>query len=195
VKTRPQDCPKEELGKLGKEIECFLRKRYRDFEACRDIAQESLLRLWRKEAAGGVVNNRRAWVYRAARNLLIDEFRKNLPNQLGLEVQEKITILPTQKKEWSTDEPRWTLGEEEFYRSEVVGLLPHAYEQLPLSEQLYLDSKFVGGMRCCEIAELEGITTSHARVRLFRARRRLRGLLSTAAEQKLKEKEETKECS
>ena len=194
MRTSPHKKSVEELAKFGEEMERFLLKRTRDRETCRDIAQESLLRLLRYEASEGAVENRRAWLYRIARNLLIDEFRKKSPSQLGLEVQEKICIQPKQWKGERYEEPRWTLAETEFDRSEVVGILPKAYEQLPLSEQLYLDSRFIGGMRCREIADLEGISTSHARVRLFRARRRLRELLFTAAKQKLKEKEEKIEC-
>ncbi len=61
---------------------CYLR--ISDREKARDIMQETFIKTWKYLAEGHAINNLKAFLYRTASNLIIDEYRKNKTVSLDL---------------------------------------------------------------------------------------------------------------
>lgn len=60
----------------------YLRSHAKDPNEAEDILQESFIRFFEARAEGEVIENPRAWLYRVARNLVIDRGRKRKPDLL-----------------------------------------------------------------------------------------------------------------
>lgn len=165
------------LGEWIEQVERFLLARLNDRELCRDIAQESASRFVACLGAGVSIGDPRAWLFRAARNLAVDAIRRRLPGNLGLEL---LAGVPDPRPEREEEEPRWRLGEHTLRRSELVLLLPEALDQLPEHYRRALCARYEDGLACEALAAQERISTHNAKIRLHRARRRLRDLLVLA---------------
>ncbi len=158
------------------EVRTYLVRRLGSRVLSRDIAQEAAARLLLALQSDRAPHSPRAWMFRTARNLAVDEIRRRLPSPLGLEalggVADPASI--------PASEPRWKLGCEEFTRSELLQVLPQALSRLPNLYRRTLLAHYREGLDCEAVAERERITLANAKVRLHRARRRLHVLLASA---------------
>jgi RNA polymerase sigma factor (sigma-70 family) len=59
-----------------RELLGFLARKVRDRDVAADLAQESFARVYAAERSGSVVHDPRALLYRTARNLLVDSYRR-----------------------------------------------------------------------------------------------------------------------
>ena len=169
-------CIVAEIGAWTEQVERFLLNRLGCPELARDLAQEAAARLLRASRADFVLSEPRAWMFRTARNLAVDEVRRRLPNPLGIEAMGTVVdpaSLPGA-------EAGWVLEDREMTRAELLGLLPDAVARLPQHYQRLIQAHYGDGLNCEAVAERERITVQNAKVRLFRARRRLRELLLRA---------------
>lgn len=66
----------------------FLARRTGDVERAADIAQETYLKLAAVKPESGIIENRRAYIYRVAGNLAIDQIRRNGRETVWLADQE-----------------------------------------------------------------------------------------------------------
>lgn len=66
------------------ELLAFVNRRVENLEAAEDIVQDVLERLQRKDPAA--VTNIQAWLYRSARNAVIDHYRQLLPDHYRVAV-------------------------------------------------------------------------------------------------------------
>lgn len=155
-------------AKWSKEIERFVQARLGDSQLAEEIAQEAISRLLAQSRLNVEVENPRAWLFRTARNLAIDVVRRQLPSQLGLEA---LALLPDRQDELEDGEYDTRVGE--VSRSEVLLWIPELLESLPDADREFLRRRYTLGMSCRELAQREKISVANAKVRLFRARRRL----------------------
>lgn len=170
--TRPTLAPRG-LEIWIEEVRLFLLKRMGDARLAADLAQEAGTRLLRELRKGKSLHAPRAWLFRAARNLAVDEVRRRAPAALGLEWQDRIV----DPRSCLEDEASFQVGEARIDRSDLMAVLPSALDALPARDRSYLESIYLHGGHCAEIAEDEQISLDAARVRLHRARRRLRAQL------------------
>jgi len=165
-------------AKWSKEIERFVQARLGDPQLAEEIAQESISRLLAQDKRGVEIENPRAWLFRTARNLAVDVVRRQLPSPLGLEA---LALLPDRRGESDDGEYDTRVGE--VSRSEVLVWIPELMDDLKESDREFLRRRYAHGMSCRELAQCERITVANAKVRLFRARKRLlQAIESRAAE-------------
>lgn len=148
---------------------CFFR--ISDREKAKDIAQVSFVRLWDYMSQGKEIDNMRAFLYRIANNLIIDEYRKK-----------KDESLDRMRDEEGFDvgfEPRHDIEtKDEYARAQV--LLDH----LPDKYREALVMRHIDGLSVKDIARLTHETENVISVRIHRAIEKLKAL----SEQKQNEK-------
>ena len=155
----------EHLEKLWNEYCCrllaFIRGRVSDEADAEDILQELFLRVHEGLCCREAVTNLESWIYRVARNLVIDHYRRREPVE---ELPETVTAAEDPTLE---DDPRTLLA---FSLRETIDELPEPYrEALIMTEYQGLSQQ--------QLAERAGITLSGAKSRVQRAREKLRQLL------------------
>ncbi len=131
-----------------------------DRERARELMQETFARTWRYVANGGMVSHLRAFLYRTARNLVIDEQRRRRPVSLD-ELQERgidPSPVPAETLEITAEAHR----------------VLEAIQQLPDEYRSVIMMRHVDGLAPREIAKITGESANVISVRLHRARRYLR---------------------
>ncbi len=142
-----------------------------------DLAHEAAARLLERVREGQAPREPRGWLFRTARNLALDEVRRRLPSPLGLEA----LGLVADPQSLHYGESGWLLGDQVVTRQEMLTLLPEAMGRLPLRDRLLLHAHYREGLDCRSVAHRERISLANAKVRLHRARLRLRQLLVESA--------------
>ena len=115
-----------------------------DSDGARDIAQEVFLRLEQNRSA---VQNERAWAYRAARNLVIDQLRRS--GRFGPMPLDDIPAEATRFNPVILTE-----------RKETLEMLEEKLNQLSTRHREVLRLKFQEGLKYAEIADVLGETVT-----------------------------------
>ena len=132
---------------------CFFRVYER--ERARDLVQETFARTWEYAAKGNAVENARAFLYRVANNLIIDEARKK--KALSLDALREEGFDPRDPRENA-------IG----INAEVQGIL-RLLKTLDEPTRHLVTLRFVDGFGPKEIAAVLGETENAVSVRLHRA--------------------------
>ena len=146
-------------------LRSFIAARVRDDDAAADIAQDVLVR---NIAAGALerVDNPTAWLYRSARNAVIDHYRtRHLHDPLG----QTTDLWP--EPEPANDRPNQATRD-------LAGCLQPLVAQLPDIYRDALDRVDLAGQSHHVAAAEVGISTSGMKSRVQRARRQLKELLT-----------------
>jgi RNA polymerase sigma-70 factor (ECF subfamily) len=134
-----------------------------DKEKAEELTQEAFMRTWEYLAAGKEVDNIRAFVYRVAKNSIVDYFRKK--KELSLDE------LQSQGFDASLeDASRWGDIIDGNDAIRAIGLLDEKYREA-------LIFRHVDGMAVKEIAALSGETENAISVRLHRGLKQLKEIL------------------
>ena len=144
-------------------VVAIARRMLRDDAEAEDVAQETLLRLWRNAASlelgeGGV----RPWLRRVAANLCIDRVRASKNTTLGDSLPEEAEPAGQMTR----------LAERELGRR-----VDAALKALPERQRLALTLFHYEGMSQIEVGEVMGISDEAVESLLARARRALKGSL------------------
>ncbi|MFT5438948.1 MAG: RNA polymerase sigma-70 factor (ECF subfamily) [Alphaproteobacteria bacterium] len=134
-------------------------------EAAEEIAQETLITVWRK--AGQFDRQKSSavtWIFTIARNLCIDRLRKE--NRPALDPNEPLLV---------PDTPRSPLAE--FEESTVVDRVTAAIEKLPADQQEAVRLSFIEGLSHGEISKRLNVPLGTIKSRLRLAFEKLRLLL------------------
>lgn len=143
-------------------------------EDAADVSQEVYYKLLRVIRSFRGDSKFSTWLYRVTSNVAISYLRKRA--RRGPEV-------PLSEDSWGELPSRGANPDEEAERAELRGLLDDALRRLPVGYRAVVVLKDVYGFRLAEIGSQLGITEGAAKVRLFRARRRLKDMLSGSAGQ------------
>ncbi len=129
-----------------------------DRERAKELAQECFLRTWDQIARGREINNLKAFLYRVATNLTIDESRRRKEESLEsrLEAGFEPAVAPRSAEQ-----------------AEAARLLAAA-DRLDPKYREVLIMRYVEGLGPAEIAGIIGETENNVSVRLHRAIERLR---------------------
>lgn len=148
-----------------RELLRFVASRVPDTQEANDLVQEVFLRATRLEDGLCGIDNRRAWLFQVARNLLIDRYRLAkeevpLDDELGL-VHEPDRVAPVDA---------------------LSQCLPRVLSELSPADREAITLCDIEGLSQQAFAERLGLTLPAAKSRVQRARRRLREQLVTACQ-------------
>ena len=140
---------------------CYFRVSDRD--KAKDLTQETFTKTWEYIARGGKVESVKAFLYRVANNLIVDEFRKK--KELSLDRLSEMGFEPA-----SVDHRSIKAGAEMRELMETAEMLDKDYRDVVLM-------RHVEGMSVKEIAEIVGESENLVSVRIHRGLAKLRELL------------------
>jgi RNA polymerase sigma factor (sigma-70 family) len=120
----------------------FVRSRVSTDHAAGDIVQDVWYGLFRSLERGAIIENPEAWLFRSARNRIIDAHRKIKPLRLDR----------TDLESFEDDES----PEDDLHLSEFFDLLEAALEELPDAQRRVFMRNEIDGVTLREIAEDEG---------------------------------------
>lgn len=146
----------------AKSVYKFLFWRTRDAQLSEDLTSSTFEKAWasRESFRGGSVQ---AWLYRIARNVLIDHWRKKQPVYV-----EDTDALQEDMKPTTA---------ELLDREQRVKELRKAVGSLPDDMRLVVTMRFIEGCSCKQVAEELGLGESNVRVIQYRALKKLKGRL------------------
>ena len=155
-------CIDEAWNALEAELRRFLRHRTRNDAEAEDLLQEVFLRALRRKNGLCGIDDPRAWLFHAARNLLIDRLRLTkeqvpLPDDLVAEPPES---------------PPSVDG--------LTQCLPRVLSELSAQDREAITLCDIEGMTQQDFARLKGITLPAAKSRVQRARTRLKARMTEA---------------
>jgi RNA polymerase sigma-70 factor (ECF subfamily) len=152
----------------------WLLKETRDRDLAQDLVQELFIRVMQQRAAFCQVENSKAWLFRVARNLLIDQVRRQRYQPLEAEVAEE---------------------ELQYDAVDLLALscLPRVLSELEPSDREVLTACDLQGMNQQAFAVQHGLSLPAVKSRLRRARERLKQQIQTACQVKLDENQQV--CS
>lgn len=165
----------EELRPL---VTSFARRRCHDQAEAEDVVQEALLRAACYRPSLEEPERLRAWVLRIAANVHRD-WRRREVRYIHAENQEEWmhTLEGREGDGAQCVNERYRLGEFSVDEDEVLGQLPAALRELRSEDREALEFFYRGRESCLDLAQRLSISRSLAKVRVFRARKRLGKLL------------------
>jgi len=135
-----------------------------DRERGRDLMQETFMRVWEYLAKGQTVDNMRAFLYRIANNLIIDESRKK--KEQSLEALQEVGF-----------DPGVDIRDHLNNRIEKERVLV-TLRQLDEPYRDIILMRYVSDLSPSEIADIIGESANTVSVRIYRGLKQLRSLLS-----------------
>lgn len=122
-------------------LQRFVRSKVSADEAVRDIVQDVWFGFFRALDRGAIIEDPEAWLYRSARNRVIDGYRKIQPADLNQEAFEL----------FEDDES----PEDDLYQKEFFDQLEAALDELPDKQRIVFMRNEIDGVTLREIAEEE----------------------------------------
>ncbi len=123
-------------------LQRFVRSKVSADQAVEDIVQDVWFGFFRALDRGAIIEDPEAWLYRSARNRIIDAYRKIQPAGLPEEASET----------FEDDES----PEEDLYQKEFFDQLEAALDELPDKQRVVFMRNEIDGVTLREIAEEEG---------------------------------------
>ncbi len=137
-------------------------------ERGKELMQETFMRVWEYLLSGQEVLNMRAFLYRIANNLIVDESRK----------KKEASLDALQEEGW--DPP----GADEVVKMKNALEEQRVLKTLKKIDKTYSETfvmRHIDGLSPAEIADIIGESTNTVSVRLHRAVKQLRVILNNAA--------------
>lgn len=166
---KPNEITSEEFlriyDEMADQIFRFALVRLGSREEAVDVVQSTFTRAWGHIRQGKVVPNYKAFIYKVARNLIIDVYRK--PRHISLDLMaEEEGFDPKDEKESGKTVAlaEWRLVEE-------------ALDRLSPQDRDVIVMRFVEGRMPQEIAEITGLSENVISVRINRAVERLKRMM------------------
>lgn len=154
--------------RFGAEIRTFVRRRVADPHRADDLVADILLRVHRNLSALDDHDRLAAWLFRIARNVIIDEYRRAGDNREVLEAA------PGERLVKDIADPTDT----EDVRRELANCLRPLLDDMSPAYRRALELTDLDGVTQAVAAEQEGITVSGMKSRVQRARKQLADLLT-----------------
>ncbi len=143
---------------------CYLK--LSDRELAKDLLQDVLMKAWQYIEKGNDVGNMKSFLFRIARNAVIDEYRKKKTNSLD--------ALRDQGFDVSSDDHNDFLRGLDGERAlALLATIPETYR-----DAIYM--QYVEGLSLKEIAEVTGESENNISVRIHRGMQKLRDIFRQA---------------
>ncbi|HBG42551.1 MAG TPA: RNA polymerase subunit sigma-70 [Porphyromonadaceae bacterium] len=133
-----------------------------------DIVQDVLLKLWNKRNEWDTIENLEAYCFRSIKNLALDRLVSDAikkTDSIDAEIESRTFV--------DTHSPY-----QEIVQQEQRSIIYQCIEKLTENQKLVFQLREIEGMNYKEISQSLGITEDLVKVSLFRARRKMRELLS-----------------
>ncbi len=144
-----------------------------------DLTQEVFVRVGRGLDAFRGESALSTWIYRIATNAALDRLRSSRGESQRLPIDEMTEIEEDGKI--GTDERRHS-AERKMLREEMNGCIRGIVDQLPDSYRSVIVLSELEGFKDSEIADIVGLSLQATKIRLHRARAKLREALSNACD-------------
>ena len=161
---------KEELAAKRPALFAYVRRIVQDAEIAEDVTQEAIRRAYRSISRMKEYNRFAPWLYRIATNVCLDHFRKNKRTREEAQVSEFVHDLRDENA------PRL---DKVMECAEMGECVQRYFKELSDSYRAVILLHDVEGMKNQEIADMLEISLDTAKVRLHRARKRLRNILES----------------
>ncbi len=152
---------------------CFFRVSDRDTAI--DLMQETFTKFWDSVSSGKDIDNDRAFIFKIARNLVIDLYRKKKSFSLDSILEEN------EDKMFMSDLDK---TKEDIEISSEARFVMDKVSLLPANDQQIIYLRFVEGLNPKDIGEILDVSSNVVSVRLIRAIERLRELTDYSIEDK-----------
>ncbi len=127
-----------------------------------ELMQETFMKTWRYLSDGKHVDNMRAFVYRIATNLIIDDSRKKKEESLDAALEQSDAFEPSYD------------GAAEIEAQVMFKEIVRAMDHLEEGERRVLTLRYLEDLNPRDIAEILGISANNASVKISRALRKLK---------------------
>ncbi len=154
--------------RFGAEIRSFVRRRVSDPHRVDDLVADILLRVHRSLGRLDDHDRLAAWLFRIARNVIIDEYRRAADNREVLEAAPGDRLA----------DDVGDLADADSVQHELANCLRPLLDDLSPAYRRALQLTDLDGVTQVVAAEQEGITVSGMKSRVQRARKQLAGLLT-----------------
>ncbi len=135
-------------------------------ERAEELVQDTFMKTWQFVDKGKTVDNYKAFLYRVANNLIIDNSRKKKEQSLEILMEDNPAAEPAYD------------GRVEMEQRVLIRDVYECMEQLPTESKQLLIMRFVDDLDPREIAEILGITANHVSVKLNRAMAALKDIMN-----------------
>jgi len=137
--------------------------------AAEDLCQEAFIKLFERDQSLPDLEQTKYWLIRVVRNIALNYEKRKARERKAYERLEQIN-------------PRYAeSGEAQLLRQEDAGFIQWALDRLPFSLRVVIVLKEYGGMNYREIGSLLGLSAGNVKVRVFRARKSLAGIIKEEA--------------
>jgi RNA polymerase sigma-70 factor (ECF subfamily) len=135
-----------------------------DRERGKELMQEAFMRAWTYICDGKKIDNMRAFLYRVANNLIVDEVRK----------KKEVSLNALQEKGWDPGYDQTPDMQKHIEQGKILKALMHMDKEY----QEVLIMRYIDGLPPADIAEVMGESANTISVRLHRGIKQLRAYLS-----------------
>jgi RNA polymerase sigma factor (sigma-70 family) len=139
---------------------CYFR--ISDHDLAKDLAQETFMRAWEHAAKGTEIRHMRAFLYRVAHNLIVDEYRKRQRSTLSLD--------DLQEQGFNPKEEGGSTIQSAIEMKDVLALL----DKVDSKYRDIVVMRYIDELSLKEIAEILGEKENTVSVRIHRALKQVR---------------------
>jgi RNA polymerase sigma-70 factor, ECF subfamily len=155
----------------------YLRRMVGESEA-EDLTQEVFVKVGRALETFRGESQLSTWIYRIATNTALDKFRSSPPENGKKLSMEDILETQEDKNTWTDEQKSST--EQKVIRQEMNACIRGIIETLPDSYRSVLVLSEFEGLKDAEIAEITGLSLQATKIRIHRARTKLKSELAKA---------------
>jgi RNA polymerase sigma-70 factor, ECF subfamily len=166
--TALQDACDDSMDAVRARLHAFLARRVESPEIAGDLTQDVLVRLLQRKQEA--VENPTAWLYRVARNVLVDHYRSR-GSQLRFHAGD-----PAAAAAGLAEDP--FAGDPQAAQRQLAGCLRSLVERLAEPYRSAVNAVDLNGHTRTEVARTMGLSVSGMKSRVQRGRRQLRQLLT-----------------
>ena len=157
---------------LDANLRAFIGRRVRNQADVDDLVQRVLLRIVKGLASIRDTERLHAWVYRTARNVIVDHYR-SAPVRREVASGDAVDLADTRQPE--STEP--AVEDEPAALAELATCLAPMLQRLPSAQREAIEMTELGGLNQADAARRSGVSVSGMKSRVQRGRRELRELL------------------
>jgi RNA polymerase sigma-70 factor (ECF subfamily) len=152
---------------FGSRVYQFFLKNTRNQELAADKTQEVFLRMFRNRESFKY-GSLKTWIFRIAKNLLIDEWRRNSKKEVLCDIIPEITDSGIQVEEEAINA---------IEHAQMVKFIDESLDYLEETDRMAVCLVYLGGISIPELAEVMEIPLGTAKTRVRHARLRLDAIL------------------
>lgn len=144
-----------------------------------DLTQETFIRIHRSLPTFRGESSLATWLYRIATNVSFDHFRRNSTRQAKVSLSLEETDLD---RKWGIDEITSSPEQLVAHQSEMSACVEQFVQHLPPTHRAVLVLHDLQGLKNREIADVLDCSLSTVKIRLHRARNKLRAVLNAGCD-------------